>query len=117
MLERTVFHGKRPKCWNTTAVRGLGPATGDPASETEPEVTGSRPAIVRSKVVLPPPDVPTTQTNSRLATARLTPCRMRAPPSSTQTLSRRRWVMAYGCSRARVRILRPLPRPYHYCDD
>src|SRR6516164_10655459 len=91
MLERTVFHGKRPKCWKTTAVRGLGPATGDPASETEPEVTGSRPAIVRSKVVLPPPDVPITQTNSRLATARLTPCRMRAPPSSTQTLSSTRW--------------------------
>jgi hypothetical protein len=48
---RTVFHGKRPKCWNTMAARRDGPLTRVPSSLITPDETGTRPAIARSMEV------------------------------------------------------------------
>src|SRR5262249_62071713 len=67
----TVFHGSRPKCWNTMATPGGGPATGSPLTTSRPPDRSVRPAMQRSSVVLPQPLGPTTHRISWAVTARL----------------------------------------------
>jgi hypothetical protein len=64
-FSRTRIQGSRlrPYSWNTTASPSVGPVTGVSASRISPSVGWSRPAMHRSRVVLPQPDGPTTQTN------------------------------------------------------
>src|SRR5688500_19988418 len=48
-----------------------------------PPESDSRPAIIRSVVLLPQPDGPTSTTNSPSPTSRSTPCTATTPPSYT----------------------------------
>src|SRR5258708_36397450 len=50
---------------------GPGPLTGSPSASINPEVTGSRPAIMESKVLLPQPLGPSITTNSPGDTSRV----------------------------------------------
>src|SRR3569833_1214963 len=69
-LSYTVFHGSRPKCWNTMATPSGGPATGFPCTALEPVLISVRPAMQRSSVVLPHPLGPTMQRiSSRLTSS------------------------------------------------
>src|SRR5258708_37738743 len=52
---------------------GPGPLTGSPSASIDPEVTGSRPAIIESKVLLPQPLGPSITTNSPGDTSRVIP--------------------------------------------
>ncbi len=63
-LLRTVFHGSSTACWNTTPASGRGLVTISPPQRTVPEDALSRPARMRSSVVLPQPLGPTTEMNS-----------------------------------------------------
>src|SRR5687768_9388320 len=65
MLPRTVSHGNTPYSWNITPRSGPGPATGLPSSSTRPEVGLRKPAAMFMVVVLPQPEGPMTETNSR----------------------------------------------------
>src|SRR4051794_4131078 len=71
MFWRTVFHGNKAKCWNTTARSGPGLLTGLAFTLTVPDVGCSKPATIRRQVVLPQPDGPTMATNSLSAISRL----------------------------------------------
>ena len=78
MFSRTVSHGNTPYSWNITPRSGPGPATGLPSSSTRPAVGCMKPATMFIMVVLPQPDGPITETNSRVAdrvaTRRRPPC-------------------------------------------
>src|SRR5512142_1792408 len=69
MLPNTVFHGKRPKCWNTMPTPLGGSVTSRPAMVTHPSLGAVSPAMQRSSVVFPQPDGPTTETISASATS------------------------------------------------
>src|ERR1700716_4315604 len=86
-FSRTLMCGHRLKCWNTipisgrtaraarrSAESGLGEAIVVPRMLTRPALGFSSSARQRSRVVLPEPDGPITQTMSFSATGRLT-CR------------------------------------------
>jgi hypothetical protein len=66
-LPRTVSHGnsERLYSWKTSAISSGGPVIVLPLSSTSPRVGSKRPDMHLSSVVLPQPDGPTTQTNSR----------------------------------------------------
>src|SRR6476659_7592158 len=53
-----------------------------PPCQTSPEVCTSRPAMIRSSVVLPQPEGPRKQTNSPLRMPRSISCRAVKPPKS-----------------------------------
>ena len=59
-FSNTVFHGKRPKCWNTMATPSGGPFTGLSPTRISPVLRSISPARQRRKVVLPQPLGPTT---------------------------------------------------------
>jgi hypothetical protein len=58
----------RPYSWNTSAISSGGDVTRFPRKSTSPLLGRSRPPTHFKRVVLPHPDGPTTQTNSRSAT-------------------------------------------------
>src|SRR5687768_114991 len=58
-------------CWKTTETAGCGASTWTPSSKIAPRSSGIKPATIRSKVVLPQPDGPNTQTNWPSSTVRL----------------------------------------------
>ena len=60
----TVSQGNSAKDWNTIATSGAGPATRRPAILTSPPLAGMRPAMMRSRVVLPLPERPSSETIS-----------------------------------------------------
>src|SRR4051812_20887993 len=70
MLSSTVIHGSSENCWKTTARSGPGPLTSRPSTTTCPSSFGSRPAMIRSNVVLPQPDGPSSETNSLSLTSK-----------------------------------------------
>src|SRR4051812_81464 len=95
-LSLTLIHGKMDSCWNTMALSGRA----DEASRTTstvPAVLDSRPATMRSSVVLPHPEGPTMARNSPAAISRLTP----ANASKVRSFSVKR-----RC-RSRTRTLEP----------
>ena len=57
-----------------------------PPMRISPSVTSSSPAIMRSSVVLPQPDGPTSTTNSPSSIARSTPCSTGTMPKFLRTL-------------------------------
>src|SRR6202000_814688 len=71
-LVSTVFHGSSVACWNTTPTSGRGPDICAPSHWMTPEDAFSRPARIRSSVVLPQPLGPTTEMNSFSRMSRLT---------------------------------------------
>ena len=72
MFSTVVFHGSSVACWNIMPMSGRGPSTGRPSSTTRPRVGGSSPAMILSRVDLPQPEEPITDTNSPLPSVRLT---------------------------------------------
>src|SRR5579875_305064 len=62
--------------------------TRSPPIQISPEVSSSRPATMRSVVVLPQPDGPTKTTNSSSEISRLMPFTAGSPPSKTLTILR-----------------------------
>src|SRR5215475_13054318 len=67
-LPITVRHGSRPKFWNTMQASLRGAATGMPSMVMRPSSAAMRPAVRRSKVVLPHPLGPSNVTSSPLRT-------------------------------------------------
>ena len=63
-----------------------------PSMTIEPDVTDSRPAIMRSKVDLPHPEGPTSTTNACCSIASSIPCRTSSEPK----LFRRSWSSTSG---------------------
>src|SRR5262249_16801849 len=83
MFSSSRFHGKSPKCWKTTAISGRGRVTGWPSISTSPWSRPMRQSMILSRVVLPQPLGPNTQTLSLAATSRLISCNaITAPPLS-----------------------------------
>src|SRR4051794_21650907 len=73
----------------TSRWRGGMRVTSRPAIRTAPVVSGSRPATIRSVVLFPQPEGPTSTTNSPGATSRLTSSTATTPPgNSLRTPSR-----------------------------
>src|SRR5918992_3418228 len=70
-LLRTDAHGisERLYSWKTSAISSGGDVTRFPRSSTSPRLGGKRPPTHFRSVVLPQPEGPTTQTNSRSSTA------------------------------------------------
>ena len=60
--------------------RGLTQVTSSPSRTTLPEVGSSKPAIIRSVVVLPQPDGPSSEKNSPVAMSRVTESAASASP-------------------------------------
>ena len=56
-----------------------------PPIRISPSVTSSSPAIMRSSVLLPQPDGPTSTTNSPFSIARSTPCSTETMPKFLRT--------------------------------
>ena len=69
MFCSTVSQGKTPYSWKITPRSGPGPATGWPSSSTWPAVGCTNPATMFIIVVLPQPDGPMMETNSRSRTS------------------------------------------------
>src|SRR5581483_12471807 len=67
----------------TSRCRGETPLTTRPSKETVPDVIVSRPATMRSAVVLPQPDGPTSTTNSPSPTSRSSPASAVTPVEYT----------------------------------
>ena len=65
MLSFTDSHGKTPYSWKITPRSGPGPLMGLPSSVTAPADGCMKPATMFIIVVLPQPDGPITETNSR----------------------------------------------------
>src|SRR5208282_4970153 len=65
-----------------------GPVTTTPSRRTEPEVGAMSPVTMRSSVVLPHPDGPTTQTNCPRGTLNDICSMIRRPPRSRSTRSK-----------------------------
>ena len=65
MLSFTDSQGKTPYSWKMTPRSGPGPEMGLPSSVTLPEDGCMKPATMFIIVVLPQPDGPITETNSR----------------------------------------------------
>ena len=63
-LCRIVFHGSSTGDWKTMPTSGSGPRTGVPFTLTSPPDGAMRPATIFSRVLLPHPLGPTTETNS-----------------------------------------------------
>ena len=71
-LPRTVCQGNSPPVWNTIMRPRPGTEAGSPPMVTLPEPGSSSPASSRSSVLLPQPDLPTTERNSPPWTEKLT---------------------------------------------
>src|SRR5918999_203829 len=73
-LLRTDAHGIRERLysWNTSAISSGGDVTRLPRRTTSPRLGGRRPPTHFRSVVLPQPEGPTTQTNSRSSTPKET---------------------------------------------
>ena len=69
-LSSTLRHGNRTGDRKTTPMSRRGPLIGVPRSSASPPEGGNNPARILSKVVLPQPDGPTTETNSPSPTAK-----------------------------------------------
>ena len=76
----TLRQGIRLAFWNTNPTARRGPVTGSPWKNTSPEVGNSRPASIRSKVLLPLPEGPKIHTNSCGKTEKVTRSRACSPP-------------------------------------
>src|ERR1700689_1566529 len=70
-LALTDSHGSSANDWNTSAHSILIPSTWGPRYNTCPEVIGTMPLMMRSKVDLPQPEGPTIATNSPSSTLKL----------------------------------------------
>src|SRR5260370_2516462 len=76
MLARTLRCGERAKSWKTKAMsrcEACLKVTSSPPSRMRPEVGNSRPAIIRSVVVLPQPEGPSRQKKSPSRTVKEEP--------------------------------------------
>src|SRR6185312_10491041 len=74
-LSRIDMCGKSAYCWKTvftSRLYGGTPLTSRPPIRSSPSSGCSKPAIIRSEVVLPQPDGPSSERNSPLCTRRLT---------------------------------------------
>ena len=90
MFSPTVIIGNSARCWNTmlTGRRFGGDATIDfPRIRMSPESGAAKPAIMRSRVVLPQPDGPRMEKNEPAGTENDTPSTARRPPNSFVTLT------------------------------
>src|SRR5258706_3644138 len=97
MFSATVICGNSASDWNTMpkSRRFAGTCvTSLPANTTLPEVGVSRPAMIRSSVVLPQPDGPRKQTSLPSGTLRSTLSTAVAPLKRFVTDCKVRWVMA-----------------------
>src|SRR6516225_4822327 len=70
-LARTVSQGRRAKLWKTIATPGLAPVSGLPRYVTIPELGAMSPAMQRSRVDFPDPDLPRRATISPACRVRL----------------------------------------------
>src|SRR5690349_15085073 len=104
-LPSTVRHGSRLSFWKTKPRSPPGLVTGLPSIVTRPAVAGSRPAMMRRKVVLPQPLGPTSEMNSPGATERSI---ARSASSVSNRLSR-----AETASLAVIRSPCSVARPRH----
>ena len=88
----TVSQGNTPYSWKITPRSGPGPAIGCPSSSTCPASGFMNPATMFIIVVLPQPDGPITETNSRSRIAYETSSTTRSGPdfegNSTETRSK-----------------------------
>jgi len=73
----TFSQGKSAKDWNTIAARVFTPFSGRPPMSTLPAVGRRTPAAMRSSVLLPQPEGPTSERNSPSRTSRSSGPRMR----------------------------------------
>ena len=76
-LSRLFRHGSSTGFWNTIDRSRNASETSRPLTRTSPAVLSMSPAMIRNNVVLPQPDLPTTETNSPGATVKLQPARAR----------------------------------------
>src|SRR5690349_15618160 len=108
-LSYTVFHGSRPKCWNTIATPGGGPVTGAPPTVSSPPVMSVRPAMQRRNVVLPQPLGPTMQRISLSRTERSSARHAVTAPSRNILLALRATIASISGMPSRVlsRIVMP----------
>src|SRR4029079_19288043 len=86
MLSATVMFGKRAYDWKTIpTLRWFGDVLvmSLPSTVIVPEVGFSKPAIIRSVVVLPQPEGPRNDTNSPRATSRLKSATAATPPGKS----------------------------------
>jgi hypothetical protein len=93
MLSSTDSQGKTDASWKTM------PGGPSPATWTSPDVAVSRPARIRSIVVFPQPDGPTSTTNSPSATSNEMSSSARTVPEvrrSWKAFQTRRTSMAAG---------------------
>ena len=110
-LSRTLIQGSSAKLWKTIARSGPGPRTGWPLTLISPSSQRSRPAISRSRVVLPHPEGPRIVRNSLSWTVRLRS--LRARTGSEFALSREKLADAFdldqllGLSVCQARLGRP----------
>ena len=74
-LARTVSQGRRAKLWKTMATPWLAPLSSSPRYDTVPAVGAMSPAMQRSSVDLPDPDLPSRATISPSCNRRLTSSR------------------------------------------
>ncbi len=83
MLAATVMCGHSAYDWNIIAVSrfsGGSRVMSSPSTRIVPSSAITKPAIERSSVVLPQPELPSSATISPLATSRLTRSSTRVPP-------------------------------------
>ena len=89
-LSSTLRQSSSTGRWKTMATSGEAPRSGAPSSSTCPADGSSRPAISRSRVVLPQPLSPTIATNSPAHSSRSTPSSAWPRSAGAEALARRR---------------------------
>src|SRR5215831_12644514 len=100
-LSNTVRHGSRLSLWNTKPRSPAGAPTVRPSSSTAPDVAGSSPATMRSKVVLPQPLGPTSEMNAPRSIATLISRSTSRSPKRLLRLLRESLIIAQSIPRPR----------------
>jgi hypothetical protein len=82
-LSITDFQSSRVAFWNIIPISGRGASIGVPKTDIRPVVGFKRPATIRSRVDLPQPDGPMSDTNSPLRIWKLASCRAVTGPGNS----------------------------------
>ena len=97
-LTRSGMSGSMASFCGTYPIEASRGGRGAPSMSTEPRVTGCRPRMIRSKVVLPAPFGPIRPVNSPGRMVSETSRRISRPPSRTPTPSSRSSSPHHRCS-------------------
>src|SRR5438094_540611 len=108
MLPHRVCQGNRANCWKTIVTPASGLSTLSPSISTSPRVSRTRPAALRSGVVLPQPEGPMMVPISRSGPVRA-PSRS-AARRLAQQIGRQ---LSTSPGALEVQLLQGLPRPDH----